>query len=35
MRIGLVEELCFKLGVKELGRDRKGWGFGELVGWVR
>jgi len=34
IRIGFVEEQCFRLGVKELWREResKGWGFGEFVG---
>ena len=35
IRIGFVEEQCFKFAVKELWRDSKGWGFGEFVGWVR
>ena len=35
IRIGFVEEQCFKFGVKELWRDSKGWGFGKFVGWVR
>ena len=35
IRIGFVEERCFKFGVKELWRDSKRWGFGEFVGLVR
>jgi len=27
--IGFIEEQCFKLGVIELWRDSKWWGFGE------
>ena len=35
IRIGFVEEQCFKFEVKELWRDIKGRSFGEFVGWVR
>jgi len=34
IRIGFVEEQCFKFRVKELWRDSKGWGSGVFVGWV-
>jgi len=35
IRIGFVEEQCFKFALKALWRDSKACGFGEFVGWVR
>ena len=35
IRIGFVEDQCFKSGVNELWRNNKGCGFGEFVGWIK